>query len=307
MGVFLGATIYFSLGAHSHNYHAFLTGSTGSGKSVLLNNLIVGIAERYTAQQVQLYLMDYKNGVEFDVFRNHPNCVKLFLDESDFTLAIGIIEEFAQELRVRGELISQAKVKDITTYNQANPDTPLAYKILIIDEAQRLFEGNFKQKQYFMTCLDKILRQGRSYGLHIILVTQTLVGSDIPADLLGQISLRISFKLNEEKDTWKLFEQGNDAARHLDAQTFEVLINTDSGSKSANQIGRANPPLAPKEQERAAIKARLQQIRAKRPPYEVVTPEVLKGSVTVEKNTQQTEEIDNNPFIQTGKKKPDWL
>lgn len=302
--------IVFSLGASSQNYNAFIIGRVGSGKSVLLNNLIVGIAERYTAQQVQLYLMDYKNGVEFDAFRNHPNCVKLFLDESDFSLAVGMIDEFTQELQQRGELISQAKVKDISTYNQAHPNTPLAHKILIIDEAHRLFEGNIKQQAHFVNRLNHILRQGRSYGLHIILVTQTLVGSDIPADLLGQIPLRIAFKLNEEKDTWKLFEHGNDAACHLDAQKFEVLINTDSGSKKANKIGLANPPLALKEKERPAIEAKLQQIRASRLPHEVVTPEVLKGqAVATEQSASEVvkPEDNSNPYIKTGGDKPDWL
>ncbi|MBS9783385.1 MAG: AAA family ATPase [Pasteurella sp.] len=302
--------IYFSLGENSQNYHAILIGGTGSGKSVLLNNLIIGIAERYTAQQVQLYLMDYKNGVEFDVFRNHPNCVKLFLDETDFTLAIGMIEEFTQELQLRAELMSQAKVKDIASYNQLNPDTPLPYKLLIIDEAHRLFESDFKQRQHFVKYLDHLLRQGRSYGLHLLLVTQTLQGSDIPKDILSHIALRLSFKLYNISDTYKLFESGNDVATTLDGHKFEVLINTDSGIKTANQIGRANPPLAEKEQERIAIETKLQQIKASRLPHLIVTPQILKGTVVENKETenQAQPKSDNNIFIQdTNKTVPDWL
>ncbi|MDP8080062.1 FtsK/SpoIIIE domain-containing protein [Phocoenobacter skyensis] len=302
--------IYFSLGENSKNYHAILTGGTGSGKSVLLNNLIIGIAERYTAQQVQLYLMDYKNGVEFDVFRNHPNCVKLFLDETDFTLAIGMIEEFTQELQLRAELMSQAKVKDIASYNQLNPNTPLPYKLLIIDEAQRLFESNFKQKQYFVKCLDHLLRQGRSYGLHLLLVTQTLKGSDIPKDILSHIALRLSFKVNDISDTYALFESGNTVVTTLDRHKFEVLINTDSGIKTANQIGRANPPLAQKEQERIAIESKLQQIKASRLPHLIVTPQILKGTVLENKETENQAQLksDNNIFIQDNNKTmPDWL
>ncbi|MDP8184599.1 FtsK/SpoIIIE domain-containing protein [Phocoenobacter skyensis] len=302
--------IYFSLGANSQNYHAILTGGTGSGKSVLLNNLIIGIAERYTAQQVQLYLMDYKNGVEFDVFRNHPNCVKLFLDETDFTLAISMIEEFTQELQLRAELMSQAKVKDIASYNQLNPNTPLSYKILIIDEAQRLFESNFKQKQHFVKCLDHLLRQGRSYGLHLLLVTQTLKGSDIPKDILSHIALRLSFKVNDISDTYALFESGNDVATTLDRHKFEVLINTDSGIKTANQIGRANPPLAKKEQEYSAIETKLQQIKASRLPHLIVTPQILKGTVVENKDVEKQAQPknDNNIFIQDNNEiVPSWL
>ncbi|NEW59719.1 hypothetical protein GSY74_00340, partial [Sulfurovum sp. bin170] len=78
-------TIYFTMGDKSTNLHAFITGVTGSGKTTLLNNIIVGIAEKYTSDEIQLYLMDYKDGVEFQVFKNHPNCKKIFLDNEDLS------------------------------------------------------------------------------------------------------------------------------------------------------------------------------------------------------------------------------
>ncbi|PID47759.1 MAG: hypothetical protein CSB47_00175 [Proteobacteria bacterium] len=297
--------IYFSLGATSQNYHAIITGGTGSGKSVLLNNLIVGIAERYTAQEIQLYLMDYKGGIEFNVFRDHPNCVRLFLDASDFSLAADMVAEFVDEQNQRRELMKQANVKNIAAYNKVNPYAPLAHKLLIIDEAHRLFAGSYKQQAHFLSCLNQITRQGRSDGLHVILITQTLAGSDIPKDLLGQIPLRLSFKLNEAKDAWALFEHGNTAALYLDKQKYEVLINTDRGIKQANLIALANPPLAPEEQELEAIRRKMQQIRASRAPQQCLIAEVIRGKAHTEPPAPTIE----NPFIeqQQNTSAPDWL
>ncbi|PID63573.1 MAG: hypothetical protein CR974_01705 [Gammaproteobacteria bacterium] len=302
-------TIYFSLGASSQNYNAIIIGRVGSGKSALLNNLIVGIAERYTAQEVQLVLMDFNRGVEFNAFADHPNCTQLFADYEAASMAVDVIESFLSEMHARMELIEKASVKNIGQYNRKHPNFPIAHKILIIDEAHRLFSGDYRQQQYFSNCLDKLLREGRKAGMHVILATQAISDSAIPSYVLNQTGLRLSFKLNEPKNAWNIFKHGNEVVLDLDASKHEVLINTDSGNIRANVVARANPPLS-FDDEVKAIKQKLRQIRASRLPHEVVTPEILKGSETVEKVTQQaeaTDNINNNPFIQTGKTKPDWL
>ena len=263
----------FALGDHAQNYHAFITGQTGSGKTVLLNNLIVGIARKYTADELRLYLMDYKQGVEFSIFRDHPNCEKLFLDETDFSLAAEMINEFADTIRQRSTLLKQAPgFKDIDEYNCAYPQTPLPYQLLIIDEAQRLFSGSYQQKEYFIKNLDFVLREGRSFGLHIILATQTLAGSGVDKNLMSQIQLRISFKLGRQVDAESILDFRNDAPLHLDNTRFELVINTDAGKKGANTICRANPPLD--------IRTELSRIRASRASSQMIRPVVVEGQDT---------------------------
>ena len=66
------------MGDKSTNLHAFITGVTGSGKTTLLNNIITGIAQKYTSDEIQLYLMDYKDGVEFQVLKIIPIVKKYF-------------------------------------------------------------------------------------------------------------------------------------------------------------------------------------------------------------------------------------
>ena len=72
----------FEMGPRSGCHHALVVGMSGSGKTTMLNHLLVEIAERYTADELRLYLMDYKDGVELQLFRDHPNCERLFLDLS---------------------------------------------------------------------------------------------------------------------------------------------------------------------------------------------------------------------------------
>lgn len=183
--------------------------------------------------------MDYKQGVEFSVFKDHPNCEKLFLDETDFSLAADMIGDFAETINLRSTLLKKAPgYTSIEEYNRAFPDTPLPYLVLIIDEVQRLFSGNYQQKDYFIKTLDFVLREGRSYGLHIILATQTLAGSGVDKNLMSQMQLRLSFKLGRQADAETIFGFHNDAPLHLDSSRFELIVNTGSGRKEANTICR---------------------------------------------------------------------
>ena len=234
--------VYFALGDKSENYHAFITGQTGTGKTTLLNNIIMGIAKQYTSDEIRLYLMDYKNGTEFQVFRHHPNCEKIFLDNEDTEASIGMLEEFEEVIRERSRLFRQYGVKDIDQYNKIDSIKPLYRAILIIDEVQQLFKGNYKQVNRFTELLKNVTKQGRSFGLHIILSTQTLYGSDVDKTLMSQITLRISYKLANYNDADKIFNYKNSDAV-LKLKRYELIYNTQSGDREANVICRANAPV----------------------------------------------------------------
>ncbi len=157
--------ISFVLGDKNQNYHAFITGVSGSGKTTLLNNIILGIAENYTIQEVRLYLMDYKQGTEFNIFKNHPNCEKIFLDNKDLQAAISLLESFVSMIEQRAKLFAandDVHITDIGKYNAVYPDKPLHRIILIIDEVHRLFTGDFMQKEHFSNLLKEVVRQGRA-------------------------------------------------------------------------------------------------------------------------------------------------
>ncbi len=233
-------SIYFSMGDKSSNYHAFITGVTGSGKTTLLNNIIVAIAQKYTSDEIQLYLMDYKDGVEFQVFKNHPNCKKIFLDNEDLEASISLLEEFKDTMKSRATIFKQHEVTNITDYNKLNPQKPIPRIVLIIDEVHKLFVGDYNYVDRFSSILKPLMRQGRSYGVHIILSTQSLAGTQIDRELMGQITLRISYKLTDPSDSEAIFTYGNTEALNL--EKYELIYNKNSGNKRDNILCRANPP-----------------------------------------------------------------
>jgi energy-coupling factor transporter ATP-binding protein EcfA2 len=260
--------ISFVLGDKNQNYHAFITGVSGSGKTTLLNNIILGIAENYTIQEVRLYLMDYKQGTEFNIFKNHPNCEKIFLDNKDLQAAISLLESFVSMIEQRAKLFAandDVHITDIGKYNAVYPDKPLHRIILIIDEVHRLFIGDFMQKEHFSNLLKEVVRQGRAYGLHIILSTQTLVGTEIDRELMSQITVRLSFKLTDIADAEKIFTYGNEDALTLHER--ELIYNNNSGQKASNVLCRANPP--------SNIEATIRQIRAKKEANQMLVPTIV--------------------------------
>jgi hypothetical protein len=268
--------IHFTLGDKSKNYHAFITGVAGSGKTTLLNNIIVSIAEQYSHQQIRLYLMDYKEGVEFQVFKNHPNCEKIFLDNEDLDASITLLEDFTRTIKNRSDLFKANELKDIGGYNQHYPQAPMERLILIIDEVHRLFAGNYKQKEHFSNLLKQVVRQGRAFGVHIILSTQTLAGTQIDKELMSQITLRVSFKLTDPRDSETIFTYNNTEALNLGKH--ELIVNNDSGKKTANSLCRANPP--------QDIKAALSAVLATRDTSQILTPVIVTSALPPTAETQ---------------------
>jgi energy-coupling factor transporter ATP-binding protein EcfA2 len=233
--------IYFRLGDKSKNYHAFITGISGSGKSTLINSIITGIAKNYTSDEIRLYLMDYKDGVEFGLFENHPNCEKIYLDNQNLQAALELLESFVSLKEQRSELFRLQKVSGIDSYNAKNPNKPMPRNILIIDEVHRLFSNQFQysEQKVFNGLLEEVAKQGRSFGLHIILTTQSLEGVNIEQSILNQIPLRISYKLQTTMEAMKIFDQDNtDEVRNL--SKYEFIYNNNGGIKSANIHARAS-------------------------------------------------------------------
>jgi energy-coupling factor transporter ATP-binding protein EcfA2 len=272
-------TIYFAMGDKSTNLHAFITGVTGSGKTTLLNNIITGIAQKYTSDEIQLYLMDYKDGVEFQVFKNHPNCKKIFLDNEDLEASISLLEEFKDTMKTRATIFKQQEVNNITAYNKLNPQNPMPRIVLIIDEVHKLFVGDYNYVDRFSSILKPLMRQGRSYGVHIILSTQSLAGTQIDKELMGQITLRISYKLTDPSDSEAIFTYGNTEALNL--EKYELIYNNNAGNKKDNVLCRSNPAMD--------IKSVIEDVLLLRDERLILKPVIVRSEEMMEKVVEDIE------------------
>lgn len=233
--------VYFTLGDKSKNYHAFITGQTGSGKTTLINNIIMQIAQNYTSDEIRLYLMDYKEGTEFGLFENHPNCEMIYLDNQNINASVELLESFVKLKEQRSQLFAQNKVSDINSYNAKNPTNLMPRNILIIDEVHRLFSNGFSysEQNHFNGLLEEVAKLGRSFGLHIILTTQSLEGVNIHKSIMNQIPLRISYKLQDWGEASKIFTHDN-ISEVLKLEKYEFIYNNSGGNKSSNLHARAS-------------------------------------------------------------------
>ncbi len=178
--------------------HTLICGRSGSGKSNFLHVLIQNLAFYYAPNEVQLFLLDYKEGVEFNAYAKEGilEHARLVSVASSVGFGVSFLSWLDKEMKKRGELFKQSGVKDLSDYRKHGEMPRL---IVVIDEFQVLFsESTTKEKERVEAYLTNILKKGRSYGVHLILATQTMRGPGINNSLMSQIANRIALPMDAE-------------------------------------------------------------------------------------------------------------
>lgn len=230
---------YFELGAKNQAYHAFMIGMNGTGKTTLLDHIIKGIASQYTPDEAELYLFDYKEGVEFKKYSALPHSRVVMLDNSQINTIRDVIDQFHYLIKERGKLFKRYGAKNIDEYNKLTNISSLSRCYLIIDELQKLFEH--PNSSYIENKLIDLAKRGRAFGLHMIMSTQTLTGYTINTELLTQFKMRISFTV-DFSDSMKIFMIGNESPIYLNP--FEFILNDGMGIKQNNRNILMNKPIS---------------------------------------------------------------
>ncbi|MFP6252201.1 FtsK/SpoIIIE domain-containing protein [Helicobacter pylori] len=178
--------------------HTLICGRSGSGKSNFLHVLIQNLAFYYAPNEVQLFLLDYKEGVEFNAYAKERilEHARLVSVASSVGFGVSFLSWLDKEMKKRGELFKQSGVKDLSDYRKHGEMPRL---IVVIDEFQVLFsDSSTKDKERVEAYLTNILKKGRSYGVHLILATQTMRGPGINNSLMSQIANRIALPMDAE-------------------------------------------------------------------------------------------------------------
>lgn len=250
---------YFCLGEAANAYHALLAGANRSGKSTLLNNLILSACERYSPDELRLWLFDYREGVEFSVYQGLAHVDALHIDHADQRYAIEAFAQFEALIEQRAQLFRQANVTRLLDYNRVAKQ-PLPRCLLIVDEAQSLFEDR-EAKIHAKRMLRTIARKGASFGLHLLLSTQSYQNVDLDADVKGQFRLRVALQLATSMDCRALMGNDNDAPLHL--ERFWAVYNNNNGLVKDNRIIALDElPRAEFVERLAALKQRYPQRQA---------------------------------------------
>ncbi|MFP6128756.1 FtsK/SpoIIIE domain-containing protein [Helicobacter pylori] len=184
--------------------HTLICDHSGSGKSNFLHVLIQNLAFYYNPNEVQLFLLDYKEGVEFNAYTDpileHARLVSM---ASSVGYGMSFLSWLCKEMQKRAELFKQFKVKDLSDYRKHEKMPRL---IVVIDEFQVLFsDKSSKGKESVGQSLNTLLKKGRSYGVHLILATQTMRGGEIDSSIKAQIANRIALPMDAD-DSAKILD-----------------------------------------------------------------------------------------------------
>lgn len=220
-------------------------GAVGQGKSNLLLDIIYSLAVRYGPDELEMLLLDFKQGLEFRRFGPQedgkgwlPHVSVLSL-ESNLPFGIAVLTHVSEELDRRSALFKKAGVSAYDDYRRLG--APLPRMLLIIDEFHALFDGGDNEVESSVALLTQLAKQGRAYGIHMLLASQTISGIRGLAArgdaIFAQFPLRISLK-NTAQESEAILSPGNKAAATL-TYRGEIILNANFGGDPESSNTRA--------------------------------------------------------------------
>lgn len=214
--------------------HVLIAGKTGSGKSTLMHILITNLALYYSPDEIQFYLIDFKKGVEFRTYAaNRLPHARVIAIESDREFGLSVLERLDEVLQERGELFRIRGVQDVPSFRRQFPKEPMPRLLLLIDEFQEFFTSEDRVSSRASLLLDRLIRQGRAFGIHVVLGSQTLGGAySLARSTLGQVAVRIALQCSES-DAHLILSEQNSAARLL-TRPGEAIYNDANGMVEGN-------------------------------------------------------------------------
>jgi hypothetical protein len=217
--------------------HWLVAGRTGSGKTVFLLDVLYGLAARYSPDELALYLLDFKEGVSFTEFIPtdadpswvpHARTVGV---ESDRQYGVAVLTELVREMNRRAGVMKQSGVTKLSDLRGVRRDVALPRLVTVIDEFHVLFAGNDETAKRAATLLEEVSRKGRSYGVHLILASQSVSGIEAlmikGSSIFGQFGMRIAMA-----GGGGVLEAVNNAADSL--PIGQAVVNTSGGVLSGN-------------------------------------------------------------------------
>jgi len=186
--------------------HLLIAGTTGSGKSVFLNTMLLSLLFQSSGDITRLVLIDPKK-VEFEIYKNIPHLAYPVINETE--TASGILSSSVSLMEERYSLLSSKNCRNIADYNKQFPGKPLTYLIIVIDEFGDLILSDTTDR--IKTNLIRLAQKSRAVGIHLVLATQRPSAKIIDGLIKANFPVRIAFKTSSKIDSRiVLDEQGSE-------------------------------------------------------------------------------------------------
>ena len=180
--------------------HLLVAGSTGTGKTIFLNSLILSLLYRNSPKRLRFVLIDPKR-VEFSYYNQLPHLLTPIIWEPQ--KAIAAIQWLIEQMEERFEFLSKKGARDIDSYNKkinhsGNPNELMPYIVLIIDELADLMVARGREVE---TGIVRLAQKARAVGIHLVLATQRPSVEVITGLIKANIIARIAFQVASQVDS----------------------------------------------------------------------------------------------------------
>jgi len=183
--------------------HLLVAGSTGTGKTVFLNSLILSLLYRNSPDILKLILIDPKR-VEFPVYAGIPHTLGPVICNNN--KAVSVLNWLIEEMERRFDIFSESKSKDITTYNELVSNgsaEPVPYIVLVIDELADLMAAKGREVEGLIV---RLAQMARAVGIHLVVATQRPSVEVITGLIKANITSRVAFQVASQIDSRTIFD-----------------------------------------------------------------------------------------------------
>jgi len=213
--------------------HLLVAGTTGSGKSVCINSILVSLIYKTSPKDLRLILIDPKQ-IEFAPYEHVPHLYMPIV--TDMQRAAGALACAVQEMERRFQLIKDVGVRNIESYNAAVANDPdrehLPYMIIVIDEFADLKMSCSNNDPENFTC--RLAQKARAAGIHLIIGTQRPSVDVITGKLKTNIPSRIAFMVKQQVDSRTILDVNG--AEALTGRGDMLYMATNSQDKAPVRI-----------------------------------------------------------------------